>query len=217
MSEFLDVITRFPTAIWTTLLGVLIAYWLLAVVGLVDFDSLGGDLETEVRADLDGAELSTYASYVVAMGLNGVPFSIVITLLVLVAWVLCSLAAQWLLPWVPTWPLQWLVGAAVLGLSLVLSVWVTARLIRPMRGLFVTHLARGNASLVGGTCRVLSLRVDEHHGHAEVAQRGASLLIRVWAETPNPLTKGSVAVILEYDPGRGSYLVQAFDAADATL
>lgn len=216
MSEFLDVIIRFPTAIWTTLLLVLLGYWALAILGLVDFDSLGGDLELELRGDIDGADLSAYATYVVAVGLNGVPFSIVASLLVLVAWVLSSLAGQWLLPWVPTWPLQMVAGAAVLVLSLVLSVLATARLVRPMRGLFVTHLARGNASLVGSTCRVASLRVDERHGNAEVAQRGASLLIQVWAETPNQLTKGDAAVVLEYDAARGRYLIQAADLADAS-
>lgn len=209
MSEFLDTIARFPTAIWTTLLLVVLGYWALAIIGLVDFDSLGGDLEMEIRGDIDGGELSTHASYVVAMGLNGVPFSIVISLLVLVGWVLSSLAAQWVLSWIPTWPLQMAAGVVVLLASLAASVLVTARLIRPLRGLFVTHQARDNAGLVGSNCRITSLRVDERHGQAEVAQRGASLLIQVWADTPNQLTKGDAAVILEYDAGRGRYLIQA--------
>ena len=96
------------------------------------------------------------------------------------------------------------------------SVLVTARLIRPLRGLFVTHQARDNAGLVGSNCRITSLRVDERHGQAEVAQRGASLLIQVWADTPNQLTKGDAAVILEYDAGRGRYLIQAAEHTSGT-
>jgi hypothetical protein len=211
MGSFMDAVTAYPTAVFTVLLLVVLGYWLLALLGLVDFDALGGDLEMEVRADLEGVELGTVAGYVVAMGLNGVPFSIVISLLVLVGWTLSSLAGQWLMPLVPAWPLQWLVGTGVLLLSLALAVLVTARLIRPMRGLFVTHQAQANQSLLGRTCRVMSLRVDEHQGHALVAQRGANLNIRVHADTPNTLTKGSTAYILEYDEGTGRYLIQAED------
>ena len=209
MGSFMDAVTAYPTAVFTVLLLVVLAYWLLALLGLVDFDVLGGEFEMEVRGDMDGADLGTIASYVVAMGLNVVPFSIVVSLLVLVAWTLSSLAGQWLMPLVPAGPLQWLAGTGVLLASAVVAVLVTARLIRPMRGLFVTHNAQGNQSLVGQACRVLSLNVTERHGHAIVAQRGANLNIRVRANEPNPLTKGSTAYILEYDEGTGRYLIQA--------
>lgn len=211
MGNFWDAVTAYPTAVFTVLLLVVLGYWLLALLGLVDFDSLGGDLELEVRGDIDGVELGNVASYVVAMGLNGVPFSIVVSLLVLVGWTVSSLAGQWLMPLIPTWPLQLLVGTGVLLASTALSILVTARLIRPMRGLFVTHQAQANASLVGRTCRVMSLSVNERQGHAVVAQRGADLNIRVRADTPNTLTKGSTAYILEYDEGTGRYLIRAED------
>lgn len=211
MGSFMDAVTAYPTAVFTVLLLVVLGYWLLALLGLVDFDSLGGDLELEVRGDIDGVDLGNVASYVVAMGLNGVPFSIVVSLLVLVGWTLSSLAGQWFMPLIPTWPLQLLVGTGVLLVSTALSILVTARLIRPMRGLFVTHHAQANASLVGRTCRVLSLSVNERHGHAVVAQRGANLNIRVCADTPNTLTKGSTAFILEYDEASGRYLIRAED------
>lgn len=209
MGNFMEAVTAYPTAVFTVLLLVVLGYWLLALLGLVDFDALGGDLEMQVRGDIDGVELGAVASYVVAMGLNGVPFSIVISLLVLIGWVLSSLAGQWLMPLVPTWPLQWLVGTAVLLGSLAVAVLVTARVIRPMRGLFVTHQAQANESLVGRTCQVMSLKVTERQGHALVAQRGADLNIRVRADEPNTLTKGSTAHILEYDAGTGRYLIQA--------
>ena len=37
----------------------------------------------------------------------------------------------------------------------------------------------------------------------------AGINIRVWAHTPNTLTKGSAAIILEYDATRARYLIQA--------
>lgn len=208
MESFFNAAVGYPTAILTATLLLVVGYWLLALVGWVDFDSTDIDFELQSQADMDPGELSTLAGYVVALGLNGVPFSIVVSLLVLIAWTLSCLAGQWLLPWVPTIPLHFLAGTAVLIVSAGLAVVITAQLIRPLRGLFVTQMAIGNATLVGQTCRILSQVVNRRLGYAEVAQRGASLQIRVWADIPNELKKGAMADILEYDEAAGRYLVQ---------
>lgn len=203
----LAAVTGFPTAIYSVLLGVVLVYWLLAIIGMVDFEASGIDLEIEAHADASADDLSAIAGYVVAFGLNGVPFSIVISLLVLVGWTLSCLAAVTFMAWVPTDILRWLAGLAILMASAALSLVITARLVRPLRGLFVSHTAQSNASLVGQTCRVLTGVVDERQGRAEVAQRGASLNIRVWSPSPNALKRGDAVLITEYDEGRHRYLV----------
>ncbi len=208
MNRFLDAVISYPTAILSVLLLVVLGYWLLAMMGWVDFDSGDVDVELQSQADMDSGELSTLAGYVVALGLNGVPFSVAGSLLVLIAWTASAMAGEWLMPWVPTLPLQLLVGTGVLLASVGFAIVLTAQIIKPLRGLFVTHQAVANASLVGQTCKVLSQAVNDRVCYAEVAQRGASLQIRVWAEVPNSLCKGSVAHILEYDETGNRYLVQ---------
>ena len=37
MSEFLSVVFGFPTIVFSILLAVVLVYWVLAIVGLVDF------------------------------------------------------------------------------------------------------------------------------------------------------------------------------------
>lgn len=206
MGGFIDAAFGYPTAIYSALLGVVLFYWVLALVGLVDFES--SDIDWDVQADGDIGEISTLATYVVAMGLNGVPFSIVVSLIVLVAWTISCLAGMWVLPLVPTTLLNLVAGTAVLLMSLALSILATARIVRPLRGLFVTHAAIANASLVGQPCKVLTGKVDEKVGRAEVQTRGAGINIRVWARTPNALTKGSAARITDYDAGSGRYLIE---------
>jgi hypothetical protein len=208
MNRFLDAATGYPTAILSVLLLVVVGYWVLAMMGWVDFDSGDVDIELQSQADVDAGELSTLAGYVMALGLNGVPFSVAVSLLVLLSWTVSCMAGEWLMPWVPTLPLQLLVGTGVLLASVGLGIVLTAQLIKPMRGLFVTHQAVGNASLVGQACKILSQSVDDRMGYAEVSQRGAGLQIRVWADAPNTLRKGVVAHILEYDEVRNRYLVQ---------
>lgn len=212
-ASLLGAATAFPTAIYTVLLGVVLVYWLLAIIGMVDFESSGIDLDIETHADASVDDLGTLASYVVAFGLHGVPFSIVVSLLVLVGWTLSFLAGVTLLAWVPTDILKWLAGAVVLLAAFALSIVITARLVRPLRGLFVHHTAQSNASLVGQTCRVLTGTVDERQGRAEVAQRGASINIRVWSPSPNTLQRGDSALITEYDAGTHRYLVMPLPPA----
>ena len=217
MSSLFAALTSFPAVVYTVLLGVVLVYWLLAIIGLVDFEA-GADVDIGADAadagDIgdagDGGPegLSGLAAWLVAFGLNGVPFSIVVSLLALVGWFLTGMASLTLLPLVPD-ALRWAAGAGVLLAAAALSIVIAAQLVRPMRGLFVTHRAISNAALVGQVCKVLTGVVDERQGRAEVAQRGAGINIRVWAHAPNSLRRGDAALITEYDSARQRYRIDA--------
>lgn len=217
MSSLFAALTSFPAVVYTVLLGVVLVYWLLAIIGLVDFEAgadvdIGadaGDIGDAGDAGDGGPEgLSGLAAWLVAFGLNGVPFSIVVSLLALVGWFLTGMASLTLLPLVPD-ALRWAAGAGVLLAAAALSIVIAAQLVRPMRGLFVTHRAISNAALVGQVCKVLTGVVDERQGRAEVAQRGAGINIRVWAPAPNSLRRGDAALITEYDSARQRYRIDA--------
>lgn len=203
MIGFVDAATRFPTAILTALLASVMAYWLIALIGLVDLDDGGFEVDT----DLDGMDPGGVASKLVAFGLGGVPFSVVVSLIVLISWTLCCLAGMWLLPVLPGAIPSAIGGVGALAGSVAISLPLTAAAVRPLRGLFVTHSARNHASLIGETCRVLSQSVDTAFGRAEVATRGASLNIKVWAQVPNTLARGSIARILDYDSVKASFQI----------
>ncbi len=219
-----QILSSFPTVVPSVLLGILLIYWLLSIVGLVD---LGDNLEIDggdgwhwdaghhhhVEVHHDGTDVHTLAGYLVAMGLGGVPFSIVASLLVFFTWLATALLHEYFLAYVPTTSLQMLFGTGALLASGALSIPLSALLIRPMRGLFVKHHARNNSSLVGLRCKIVTQTVDEKFGRAEVEDRGAGLNIRVWARTPNTLTKNSLAVILSYDETSQQYEVQALPPA----
>ncbi|PLK50367.1 ubiquinone biosynthesis protein [Uliginosibacterium sp. TH139] len=209
MGSFMAAAFSYPTAILSALLLVVVFYWLLALVGLVDFETSGIEIDTDAQLDGDAGDISVLASYILAMGLNGVPFSIVVSLLTLISWTLTCTAAEWLLPLLPGKLPGLLAGTLILLLSLALAIVLTARIVRPLRKLFVSHNAVSNASIVGQSCRILTGSVTEKFGRAEVATNGASINIRVWAATPNTLGKGASARILEYEADTGRYQVAA--------
>jgi hypothetical protein len=202
-----QVLTSFPTAIPTVLLIILLVYWGLSLAGVFD---LGDNIDV----DADHADLETLASWLVALGLGGVPFSIVATLLVFFTWLPTALLHEYVLGWLPAGVLQWVGGAVILLAAAALSVWLSARVVKPLRALFVKHHAPENRSLVGRTCRIVTLSVDEKFGRAEVETGGASLNIRVWASSPNSLGKDALAVIVAYDEALQQYEVQAASAAN---
>lgn len=213
--DFFEAILSYPTIVYTALLGVGLVYWLLAIVGLVDFESGGPDLDIDLEpgtsvTDIDvdePANVSTLAGYLVALGLGGVPFSVVISLLALFAWVISSIAAIWALAFFPDGLLRFVVASAVLVGALALAIPAAATCVRPMRRLFVTHNAISNVSLIGQECVVLTGSVDEKFGRAEVAARGAGYHIHVIADTPNNLKRGDTALIMEYDEAAGIYRI----------
>lgn len=213
MASAWQVLVGYPTAVFSALLLVVLIYWGLALIGLVDFESAGDGLGPEIghEAQLEGdsTDIGVLASYLVALGLNGVPFSIVVSLLVFFGWVLTATFSQLILPWVPTALLTFVIGTAGLLLACALSILLTARVVRPMRKLFVTHTAVSNAAIVGQNCRVLTGHVDEQFGRAEVATNGAAINIRVWAQSPNTLRKGSLARIVEYEAEAGRYRIES--------
>lgn len=215
-----QVLTSFPTAIPSVLLAILLFYWMLSIIGLVDLgdnleintgDAGHGDIGHDhgLHADNDTADIHTLAGYLVALGLGGVPFSIVITLLVFFAWLGTALLHQYFIALIPTDLLKIVAGVFALLISGALSIPISARMIRPLRGLFVKHNARSNSSLVGLTCRIVTQTVDEKFGRAEVQDYGVGLNIRVWAKTPNTLTKNSSAIVLCYDEASQQYEVAA--------
>lgn len=207
-----QLLSSFPTAVPTVLLAILLIYWVLSIVGIVDLgDNLGIDAGNghDLQGDHQGTELHSLAGYLMALGLGGVPLSIAATLLAFFTWLLTALLHQYVIALVPTTVLQVSLGAGALMIAAAVSIPISAQLIKPLRGLFVKHHARSNRSLVGLSCRILTQTVDEKFGRAEVSDHGASLNIRVWARTPNTLTKNSSAVILAYDETVQQYEVHA--------
>ena len=212
-----QLLSSFPTSVPTVLLAVLMIYWLLSIIGFVDLgDSLHLDADVHAVDGVDAAhggheavELHTLAGYLVALGLGGVPLSVVASVLVFFTWLATALLHRYLVLFIPTDTLRALAGVGVLLFTAALSIPISARVIRPMRGLFVKHEARSNGSLVGMDCKIITETVDTAFGRATISNHGASLNIRVWAAVPNTLRRNARAVILAYDETTGQFEVQA--------
>ena len=205
MADFLNIVSGFPTVIFTVLLGVIFLYWLLAILGAVDIDIL--DLDVDVDVDVDAANVGGLTGLLSTLGLSGPPVTVILSVLIAVAWLITYFASAYLLVLVPWDMLHEFIGAGLLVGSFLIAIPVTAQIIKPLKGLFVVHNAKSKSHFVGATCKVTTLEVTDKFGQAEIDDGEAGIIVSVRAKVPNTLKKGDRAVVISYNKDKNSYEV----------
>jgi len=210
--DFWTTILTFPTVLFTVMLGVLLLYWVFVIIGALDLDIFTPDAEVDADLDLEpDASAAGFTDLLSSLGLGGVPFMIVLSLLVFFAWMLSVPATAYLVLTLPNTLAQLLMALLVLAGSLLGSLLITAQLVRPLRQIFSSQSSVVTRDrLAGKLCTITTSRVNEHFGQAQFNDGGAGLILSVRADTPNTLRKGSQAVILEYNAVEDSYWVAEF-------
>lgn len=222
MEQFLTISTSFPVIVYTFLMAIVILYWLLAMLGALDIDMLDVDADVDVDVDVDAdinagsgfdvdgdAEgLSGLAGFMVKWGLNGVPFTVVMSVWIASAWLLCYLFTSVTLSLVSWGWLLTLLNTAWLVLALVLSLPLTAKLVKPMKSMFKSYTAAEKSSFVGKVCVVKSGHVTSDFGQAEYEDGGAGMLFDVRADVAYGIKKGDSVMLVSYDEAEGCYQIK---------
>lgn len=196
MSIFLANILAFPTVIFTVLLGVAVLYWLISLTGLLGLDT---------HADLDSGDgWLDLGGLMTTLGLRGVPLPMLITLVVLWAWLttysIQVVFASWL-----TGLLGIVVGCVLIPVALLLGLVLSALLVRPFHGVLAEAEQPTQTRILGCVCMISSPVVDQQQGRAEADLDGAHLILQVRSSTP--LVRGSRAVFVEYIAEKNLYWV----------
>jgi len=173
MSGFVTAALAFPAVLFSFLLIVVIGYWVLALVGVLDVED--GDIGF----------------------FGGVPLPISLSLLVAFSWFL-SLVGTVLIDGVGT-PLRVGLGVGVLLAALVLGALGTRLVVVPLRRVFAGAVPT-RQDFVGRVAVVRTSTVTEDFGQAEVAAAdGASAIISIRLAGEGNLGLGSRVVIYDYD------------------
>lgn len=173
MSGFVTAALAFPAVLFSFLLVVVIGYWVLALVGVLDVED--GDIGF----------------------FGGVPLPISLSLLVAFSWFL-SLVGTVLLDGVST-PLRVGLGFGVLVAALGGGALGTRLVVVPLRRVFA-GVVPSRQDFVGRVAVVRTSTVTEDFGQAEVAAAdGASAIISIRLAGEGNLGLGSRVVIYDYD------------------
>ena len=207
MEIFLQSALSFPTVLFSFLLCVAILYWCVAAVGILDVDLL----DIEADSALDNVQPEGLAGLLLKLGLNGVPVTLVLTLLFFFAWMASYFVELLLLRHLPLGLLRYPLGLLISAGALVVAVPICAALCRPLRPLFRKLEATTTKSVLGQTAVVRSGRVTLSHGEAVLEDGGAGLILRVRADEARGFTRGDRVVLLEYLAGEHAYRVVTED------
>jgi hypothetical protein len=207
----LEASLAFPTVIFTVLLAFALLYAALVIVGALDLDFLDGVLGIDSLEAADGAmdaadgadhlgAAGIVAGIMAALGIAGIPITVWGSVLVLLAWMLCMIGMQLVVPLLPQGPVGTVVAAGIGFASFLVGGFVASRLVRPLRRIYVTESAPRRSSLIGHSCTILSARVDAASGRGEIDDGGSGFIAEIRCDRPNELKRGDQSVVYDYDP-----------------
>jgi len=207
MEAFLSHISAFPTVFYTVALGVVIGYWLIVMLGLFDLEFL--DVDVDMDFDADVSQIGGVAGVLFSFGLTGVPVTIVFSFLMLDSWLICYLLSRFI-PFLGDW-LSWiqtLVNISIIIVSFLISIPITAQMIKPLKRFFrKLNQAPIAISIIGKSCKVRSSRVDKDFGEAECLHQGASLIIKVRSVGKETFSTRDTVFIIEHNKENDTFVV----------
>jgi len=212
MNDFLLTIFNFPTVVFTFLLGISILYWICASFGLLEVDVLDVDLShldghMSLNSHSEHSFGESFAGLLMRLGLNGVPVTIVISLIALIGWLFSYYASYFFLALFGHGWVRFVVGLPILIGSLYAAILITSQVIKPLRKLFAKTEQNIQKKVLGQTATVRSSRVDSGFGEANLDDGGAGLILKVRATGEQVFVRGDKVVLLEYIANSNVYRV----------
>jgi len=210
MNPFHQTVTSFPTVIYTVLLIICVIYWVVAVLGLVDLDVLDVDLDGDIDAADSASVQEGIAGLLHKLGLNGVPLTIILTIVSMIGWLLCYYVTYFGAKFLPDLSLiRFVVGLVTLIAVTYITILITAQVIKPLRNMFHKLDYDETKHILGQVVVVRSSIVDQAHGEAELNDGGAGILLNIRATGNDSFKKGDEVVVVEYIETTNLYRVVA--------
>ncbi|MCJ8319745.1 MAG: YqiJ family protein [Colwellia sp.] len=210
MDQLFNVASQFPTVIYSTLLGVVVIYWLIGMLGLIDLDFAGDiDVDADIDADID-INVGGLTGLFLTFGLTGVPFTLVISIIILICWLISFYLQFYLLSWLPDGWLYYVMGAITDFVVFLVSLPITAVIIRPLKGMFKSVETTTSQNLVGSEATVVTGKVTGSFGQARVFNEGAEILLDVRCDDQHSLSKGDKGLLIEYTSDSHTYIIAPY-------
>jgi hypothetical protein len=209
VKEIWDLATSGPMLPMTILLVPVGIYWLLSIVGAVDHDILGMDLDgVDGHHGHDGHPVSEFMHGALRiLNAQGVPVMMVLSILIAYLWGCSMLGNLWF-----NKGFSGGIGFFVSLGGLTAAVVLTRLTITPLKPLFRLMQDDPEAAkpVLGRSGIVRTALVNEREGQVEVENAGAPLLLsaRVAVGSP-PLPRGTAVLVISYDEPTGIYIVRS--------
>jgi len=201
--------------ILTTLLGIVVIYWLFVIIGALDLDFLDFDIDVDadVDADMDmdvdadadaGSGSNWFVSTLQFFNIGAIPVMILFSVLIRAMWILGILANYYVLN---NHSLG--TGMAIMPFTLLISLFITKFVTTPLVYLFknldTSHI---DANLLGSVATIVLAANTHKMGQAELYSNNDHLVVNVLAKHKQTLNKGTKVIIVEHNKAKNYYLVE---------
>ena len=174
-----------------------------------DVDAGGADHDVGAEVDHHGAEAvdagpGLWHSVLLFFGVGRVPMMVLVSVLVLSLWFVSMVANYYLNP-----GQSMLLSAPIFAANVFVSLMVLKTVSVPLRGLFKLFMTDANAPrpVIGRICIVITSRVSDRLGQAEVRGKGAPIVLNCRGDEGRVLKKGDEAIVVGLDKATGVYLI----------
>ncbi|WNI23804.1 hypothetical protein [Streptomyces sp. ITFR-16] len=198
MREFLDATLSFPAVLFAAALVVVIAFWLLVLVGAADHHSFDADLDTDVA------------------GIGGVPVTVSVSVMIVVGWFTALTGSVLVHRSGVTGTARAALAFGVLAGALLIAWAVVRLLVHHFRRFFPDQPPPSRQDFLGRVCTIRTGSVGTDFGQAEVtAADGSSAIVQVRQLPPadTEFTAGSSALLYAYDDTGEFFWVAPYDKA----
>lgn len=197
---------------FTVLLGLVVVFWLLSLLGALGVDALDGDLDVP-HADDPTSIGDLPGAFLRVVNAGSVPVTIVLSILVLAMWIGMILFNYHFNPGQSMW-----IAVAFAGASFVAGVIATKIITQPLVP-FMKRLkeAEDAPPVIGEMGVVRSIEIDSTFGQVEVHRRdGAPALLNAkLGPDMEPVPRGTEVAVISLDETSGVYLVRPVSTAPA--
>ena len=215
MGEVLTEAVMPMNLVFTVMLGLVVIYWIMVILGALDVDFLDIDFDSDVDVDIDADADVDFEGGGPLQGLleffyvGEIPVMVLFSVLVLSLWTISVLANHYLNP----------VGSMLVALPIAAgNIFVSCILVKiigvPLSKFFKSFDTDANASrpVIGRICKIVTTEISgDRLGQGEMSGKGAPILINVKVEAGQVFKKGDEAVVLSKDPETGVYLIGPVD------
>ena len=189
---------------FTILLGLVVVYWLLTLLGAISFESLDGDLDV---GDASGELGDLPAAMLRVVNAGAVPLTVVLSILTLALWIFSIVLNFYFNP-----GHGFLLAGAFFLAAFVLAVIATKLITQPLVPLMRRLKAAEDAAPVLGEVGIVrSIQLDSSYGQVEVERPdGAPALLNArLGPDSEPVLRGNPVAVISLDESTGIYLVRA--------
>ena len=205
--EFFNEITSAANFIPTVLVGLVLLYWILIIIGFIGMDAVDLDFDADVDADMDfevGGP-GIFASLTHFLNMQDVPIVIVGSFFIIIWWIITVSVNHLINP-----DQGVLISLAILLPCVCVSLFLTKLAIMPLAKGFKNYdqFKDTRERLIGSITTVTSREVTTKSGRVELATDGPEITMNARTLPGIKLAKGDAAKIIAYNEQTDVYTVE---------